>query len=98
MPNRGAIGFDESGLLAPVIKSRKSEAQKFRQWVTGVVLSAIRKDGSYVVGEEKLATGGMTLEGMTLRVMQLVRQGDLAEPIRQDRQAVPATVIVPHVL
>ncbi|MDF3822001.1 BRO family protein [Leptospira sp. 96542] len=50
----------ESGLYAMIFKSRKPEAKDFQRWVTSVVLPAIRKDGAYVKGEEKVATGEMS--------------------------------------
>jgi len=37
----------ESGLYALVFKSRKPEAIRFRRWVTGEVLPAVRKHGFY---------------------------------------------------
>lgn len=39
--------INESGLYALVLRSRKPEARKFAKWVTGEVLPAIRKTGSY---------------------------------------------------
>jgi BRO family, N-terminal domain len=39
--------INESGLYALVFSSRKSEARNFRRWVTGEVLPAIRRTGSY---------------------------------------------------
>ena len=50
----------ESGLYQLLFKSRKPEARKFQDWVTGTVLPAIRKDGGYIMGEEKVATGEMS--------------------------------------
>jgi prophage antirepressor-like protein len=38
---------NESGLYALIFTSRKPEAQRFRRWVTGEVLPAIRKTGGY---------------------------------------------------
>lgn len=35
------------------------EARAFQDWVVRDVLPAIRKDGAYVMGEEKVATGEM---------------------------------------
>lgn len=35
-----------------------------------MVLPAIRKDGSYVLGEEKVATGEMSEDELVLRAMQ----------------------------
>jgi len=40
--------ISESGLYALVFTSRKPEAKRFRKWVTGVVLPAIRRHGVYV--------------------------------------------------
>jgi prophage antirepressor-like protein len=45
--------------------------------VTRDVLPAIRKDGMYVMGEEKTRTGEMSLEEMTLKVLTGL-QGKLA--------------------
>lgn len=53
------VVISESGLYALIMRSRKPQARAFRKWVTSVVLPAIRKDGSYVMGEEKVATGEM---------------------------------------
>ena len=46
----------ESGLYKLIMRSDKPEARAFQDWVTKVVLPAIRKDGAYVMGEEKVAT------------------------------------------
>lgn len=40
---------NESGLYALIFKSRKPEAQQFRQWVTSEVLPNVRKEGAYLV-------------------------------------------------
>jgi prophage antirepressor-like protein len=44
----------ESGLYTLVMRSDKPQAHAFQKWVTSVVLPAIRKDGAYVLGEEKV--------------------------------------------
>lgn len=41
----------ESGMYALVFKSRKPEAKAVRKWITGEVLPAIRKGGSYAAPE-----------------------------------------------
>ncbi|MFC3167037.1 phage antirepressor [Paracoccus fontiphilus] len=51
---RGVATINESGLYSAVMGSNKPEAKGFRKWVTGTVLPAIRKTGSYVRGEEAL--------------------------------------------
>ncbi len=42
------------------MRSDKPEAREFQDWVTRKVLPAIRKDGMYVAGEEKVKTGEMS--------------------------------------
>lgn len=53
---RPALITSESGLYALVMASRKPQARDFRKWVTSVVLPAIRRTGSYILGEEKVQT------------------------------------------
>jgi prophage antirepressor-like protein len=47
----------KSGLYKLIMRSDKPQARAFQDWVTRVVLPAIRKTGGYVVGEEKVAAG-----------------------------------------
>ncbi len=47
----------EPGLYRLIMRSDKPEAREFQTWVTRDVLPAIRKDGGYVMGEEKVRTG-----------------------------------------
>ena len=51
---RPAMLISESGLHKLVLRSDKPEAKPFQDWVTKEVLPAIRKDGAYVMGEEKV--------------------------------------------
>lgn len=44
--------INESNLYRLAFKSRKPEAEKFADWVTSEVLPAIRKTGSYSVGDQ----------------------------------------------
>ncbi|PDT48604.1 BRO family protein [Sinorhizobium fredii] len=48
-----------STLYKLIMRSDKPEARAFQDWVTRTVLSAIRKDGGYILGEEKVSTGEM---------------------------------------
>lgn len=58
--------ISESGLYKMVMRSNKPEARLFQDWVTQVVLPAIRKDGAYILGEEKVATGESGLKKQPL--------------------------------
>lgn len=47
--------INESGFYHAAFKSRKPEVRPFRKWVTSEVLPAIRKTGSYQVGQKTTA-------------------------------------------
>ena len=67
--DRKGVTVSEAGLYKMVMKSRKPQAKAFQDWIARDVLPAIRKDGLYVRGEEKVLTGEMSLEEMTLKVI-----------------------------
>ncbi|WP_164829047.1 BRO-N domain-containing protein [Sinorhizobium meliloti] len=46
----------ESALYKLVMRSDKPEAKDFQNWITRVVLPAIRKDGGYIHGEENVVS------------------------------------------
>lgn len=81
--------ISESGLYALIMRSRKPEAQTFRKWVTSVVLPAIRKDGGYVMGEEKVATGEMSDDELVARAM-VVMQNKLKRLEEERAKLLPA--------
>ena len=47
----------ESDLYRLVMRSNLPSTQAFQDWVCGTVLPAIRKDGAYIMGEEKGING-----------------------------------------
>ena len=69
-PGKPITLISESGLYKLVMRSDKPEARAFQDWVTRVVLPAIRKDGAYVLGEEKVVTGEISEDELILRAMQ----------------------------
>jgi prophage antirepressor-like protein len=76
--NLGLVGLatanciSESGLYKLIMRSDKPEARDFQDWVTKVVLPSIRKDGGYIMGEEKLATGEMSEDEFLLRAHEIL--------------------------
>lgn len=46
--------INEPGLYALIFRSNKAAAKAFQRWVTNDVLPAIRQDGLYIRGEERL--------------------------------------------
>lgn len=58
--------IDESNLYKVIFQSRKTEAEKFTDWVTSEVLPAIRKTGGYIAGEENLDEDELVLKAMAV--------------------------------
>lgn len=88
---REMLAVTESGLYALIFKSRKPEAQRFRKWVTSVVLPALRR---------RMQCGGLTEEVLALlppRGRRALLQDELEKLERQTqfirRQADMALVI-----
>ena len=70
--NPNAVIINESGLYSLILRSRKPQAKAFKKWVTGTVLPAIRKDGMYVMGEEKVAKGELEETEFVLKAIQML--------------------------
>ncbi len=68
--------ISESGLYSLVLKSRKPEAKAFKRWGTHDVLPAIRKDGAYIKGEEKVKTDEMSGEELLSRAPPVIPKYD----------------------
>lgn len=69
---RPSLIISESGLYGLIAQSRKPTAKDFNRWVRKDVLPAIRKDGAYVVGEEKVASGEMSEDELVLRAIKIM--------------------------
>lgn len=79
--------ISESGLYTLIMRSDKPEARAFQDWVTRDVLPAIRKDGAYVMGEEKVATGEMTEDELVAKAVAfLQRKVERLAKEKQSRQ------------
>lgn len=70
-PNQTVIS--ESGLYRLTGRSNKPEALAFQDWVYRDVLPAVRKDGAYIKGEERVATGELNEEEFILKAMSILQ-------------------------
>ncbi|WP_237149964.1 BRO-N domain-containing protein [Metapseudomonas otitidis] len=66
--------ISESGLYKLIMRSDKPVARRFQDWVTRDVLPAIRKDGAYIMGEEKVATGEMDEDAFVLKAIEILQR------------------------
>lgn len=66
--------INESGLYALILTSRKAAAKRFRKWVTGEVLPAIRKTGGYMAAAPEETPEELALRAMTILQATVERQ------------------------
>lgn len=68
--------ISESGFYKLTMRAQRKnpQARAFQDWVTKTVLPAIRKDGAYVMGEEKLASGEMSEDEFVLKAMTTMQR------------------------
>lgn len=58
--NQTLTTISEGGLYALITGSKLAHARLFKRWVFDTVLPSIRKNGGYILGQEKVATGEMS--------------------------------------
>ena len=68
---RGGWLINESGLYSLILSSKLPNAKKFKRWVTGEVLPAIRKSGHY---EAPTYTPKSTSVGEVVNLIKITRQ------------------------
>lgn len=57
-----------------IMRSKLPAATRFEDWVVGTVLPAIRKDGGYIQGEEKVPTGELEEAEFVLKAFTMLQQ------------------------
>lgn len=81
--------INESGLYSAILRSRKAEAKRFKKWVTGEVLPAIRKHGRYEDRNDQLTTLlGQTIGTDGFRCLGAVLEGKLVNIPKPDRKRI----------
>ncbi|MDV8005010.1 phage antirepressor [Rhodococcus sp. IEGM 1318] len=85
---QSATYVTESGLYSLVFTSRKPEAKAFKRWITGTVLPALRKTGTYSTAptltddeliHQALSISATRVAALTERVAELEPKAELAE-------------------
>lgn len=73
--NRGLTIINESGLYSLILSSKMPKAKEFKRWVTSEVIPAIRKNGGYIAGSEKM-TDAEIMAKAVLVAQSTIRQRD----------------------
>lgn len=71
--SQSATIIPERDVYRLIMRSKLPAAEAFEDWVVGTVLPAIRNDGGYVHGEEKVETEE-DLDALALRTMEMLRK------------------------
>ena len=87
-----AIFVNESGLYALILSSKLDSAKRFKRWVTGEVLPAIRKQGGYMIARK-----GESEKEVMKRALQIV-QATLNRRDEQIARLQPRADYADHVL
>jgi prophage antirepressor-like protein len=69
---RGINIIPEADVYRMIMSSELESARCFEAWVMETVLPALRQDGGYIVGEEKVRTGEMSEDELVLKAMQIM--------------------------
>ena len=80
--------IDESGLYKLVLASKKSNAIKFKEWVTGKVLPSIRKTGSYSIKQTEFKIPQSYAEALRLAADQADLIEEQNKKIQEDKPKV----------
>lgn len=70
---RGITIIPESDVYRLIMRSKLPAAEQFEAWVTETVLPAIRQDGMYVMGEEKVKTGELEETQFLLQAFTMLK-------------------------
>ena len=87
-----AIFVNESGLYALILSSKLDSAKRFKRWVTGEVLPAIRQQGGYMIARK-----GESEKDVMKRALQIV-QATLNRRDEQIARLQPRADYADHVL
>lgn len=95
---RGTWLINESGLYSLVMSSKLATAKRFKRWVTGEVLPAIRKTGGYIQGEESMSDDDLIARALVMAQKKIeLREQQLKEKDAQLKLQKPKVDFADHV-
>lgn len=71
--NQKSNFINEPNLYLLIFGSKMDKAEEFQDWICGTVIPALRKDGAYIDGEEKVVTGEMSEDELLLKAMTILQ-------------------------
>ncbi|MCK9816768.1 hypothetical protein M1B35_22225 [Pseudomonas sp. MAFF 302046] len=77
-------------------KPQAKKAKAFQDWVTRAALPAIRKDGAYIMGEEKVAAGKLSDDELVMRAMSIISRKVERLTLERDRLPLDNQLLTTH--
>lgn len=71
--------INESGLYSAILGSNKPEVKRFKKWVTGEVLPAIRKTGGYINANENMSDAEIMSKALMIAQKTIDQKNSLIE-------------------
>ena len=85
--DKETIIINESGLYSLILSSKMPNAKKFKHWVTSEVLPAIRKNGGYIAGQEKLSDEELMAKAILVAQKKIAERDTIIEKQAQKIEA-----------
>lgn len=76
---QAATFINESNLYKTIFQSRKENAERFTEWVTGEVLPSIRKNGGYISGQETLSDDELLAKALMVAKNKIAEKDRIIE-------------------
>lgn len=77
---QGSANFvNEYGLYNLILASRKKEAKEFKRWITHEVIPSIRRNGGYILGQERLSDDELIQKALIVANRKIAEKDRLLE-------------------
>lgn len=70
---------NEYGLYNLILASRKKEAKEFKRWITHEVIPSIRRNGGYILGQERLSDDELIQKALIVANRKIAEKDRLLE-------------------
>lgn len=84
---QNATFINESNLYRTIFQSRKENAEKFTDWVTGEVLPSIRKHGGYIAGQETMSDDELIAKALLVAQNKIIERDRIIEQQKEQIEA-----------
>lgn len=84
---QNVVIINESGLYALILGSTLESAKRFKRWVTGEVLPAIRKTGGYFLGEKNMTEEDLLASALVVAQRKIKEKTAQLQKVEKEKEA-----------